>query len=1039
MCYSVYGLNRCVAASCGEPSWDAPTKHDQHQGVHMFAIQGVTGGVAGAGILRRLLLLILLTTLTLPAAAVAPRQSTVPDDLLLPEGPEAITRAMNSGDLELPAAVRRDAQARLARLWTDLGGTWSAATWNPVTLTPRLITGSGFATGLAVADGRTAERVARRFVQRTSYLWGVAPADLAVERTANGLGKWSVHFRQVVGGLPVLGSRLTVTMTESGRIYAFGGDLWPEIERAARPILSPREAVHAARHALADQALASYAPRSGDRARLLRTGILPASASTGHVVHRVQLFINDPLGSWQVDVDALTGEALQIQNALRTLDFTGRITGDVEIYGWCDGVSVDSLALMEVLIDGVGMDTTAADGTYLISYAGSDPESIKVGFTGPYVALNNTNGPNAQIADETTPGVPYDIHWDDTNSRMDERDVFVHTNGIHEFIKAVDPAWTDLDFALPANVNIQQGCNAYWDGESINFFHEEDNCANTGRLGDVIAHEYGHGVTDYMYGDNDPPSDMHEANSDVHGNYYSDNSVVGPGFYLDDCENGIRDSDNDLVWPDDLIGEGHYDGQILAGVHWDIWEDLQATLGEEAGKARAAEIWHFARLLGLPLTQPEQVAWIFIADDDNGNMDDGTPNYDVICQAAEHHGFECPEQFDAVVIHHAAKHYVPAPGDESIPIEATVYSLAGEMNPDSVMVFYRLAGETEFSTAVMTDTGVDDIWEASLPHQPVASTVEYYVFGADMDHNHLTDPRDAPATLHRSQVVTVYDAFEEASGWTAGAPGDDATQGIWELVDPNGVTMAGQFPIQPEDDVTPDPGALCWITGQYEGGYPWYTDADGRTTLTSPIYDLAEYDWAVVSYYRWFQSWGSSAGAMDIDISNDGGTTWINLEHLEGGDPDAAWTLASHNLAGLFATMDQLQFRVVMFGETNPSIDEGGLDDLVIIAGTGDASEIDPETAGVPRLDLHLASGNPAAGAARIQYALPGAGRASLRIFSVTGRVIRTLVDGVQPAGLHEITWDGRDNTGRSLASGIYFIKLRTETGQRTHRLVRVE
>jgi flagellar hook assembly protein FlgD len=51
-------------------------------------------------------------------------------------------------------------------------------------------------------------------------------------------------------------------------------------------------------------------------------------------------------------------------------------------------------------------------------------------------------------------------------------------------------------------------------------------------------------------------------------------------------------------------------------------------------------------------------------------------------------------------------------------------------------------------------------------------------------------------------------------------------------------------------------------------------------------------------------------------------------------------------------------------------------------------------------------------------------GHVSLRIYDLHGRCVRTLVDQVVPAGMHELTWDGTDAAGRRLASGSYVARL---------------
>ncbi len=71
----------------------------------------------------------------------------------------------------------------------------------------------------------------------------------------------------------------------------------------------------------------------------------------------------------------------------------------------------------------------------------------------------------------------------------------------------------------------------------------------------------------------------------------------------------------------------------------------------------------------------------------------------------------------------------------------------------------------------------------------------------------------------------------------------------------------------------------------------------------------------------------------------------------------------------------------------------------------------------------------------KIAYALPRTERVTVRIFNVMGQVVRTLVDGVQPAGHHELTWNGRDESGHAVASGVYFYRFETADYARTVKM----
>jgi hypothetical protein len=80
---------------------------------------------------------------------------------------------------------------------------------------------------------------------------------------------------------------------------------------------------------------------------------------------------------------------------------------------------------------------------------------------------------------------------------------------------------------------------------------------------------------------------------------------------------------------------------------------------------------------------------------------------------------------------------------------------------------------------------------------------------------------------------------------------------------------------------------------------------------------------------------------------------------------------------------------------------------------------------------------NPSQGAVDFAFALPRAGRASLRVLDLQGRPVRTLLEGDLSAGPHALAWDGTDHSGRPSAAGMYFAELRTESGRISRRIVR--
>jgi len=88
------------------------------------------------------------------------------------------------------------------------------------------------------------------------------------------------------------------------------------------------------------------------------------------------------------------------------------------------------------------------------------------------------------------------------------------------------------------------------------------------------------------------------------------------------------------------------------------------------------------------------------------------------------------------------------------------------------------------------------------------------------------------------------------------------------------------------------------------------------------------------------------------------------------------------------------------------------------------------------RLSLSLLGANPVRGNAALNFTLPQPGTVHLHLLDVTGHVVRTLVDGSMSAGPHTASWNGRDNAGRSLPSGVYFARLEAEGGSIVRRVL---
>ena len=99
---------------------------------------------------------------------------------------------------------------------------------------------------------------------------------------------------------------------------------------------------------------------------------------------------------------------------------------------------------------------------------------------------------------------------------------------------------------------------------------------------------------------------------------------------------------------------------------------------------------------------------------------------------------------------------------------------------------------------------------------------------------------------------------------------------------------------------------------------------------------------------------------------------------------------------------------------------------------TSDTQQPGSEMAG----RLAVARPNPFNACATIEYTLEKGGVAEIAVYDVSGRHVRTLVNSYVPAGVHEVVWDGRNDSGGRVASGLYFYRLRTGDVSETRKMI---
>ena len=282
---------------------------------------------------------------------------------------------------------------------------------------------------------------------------------------------------------------------------------------------------------------------------------------------------------------------------------------------------------------------------------------------------------------------------------------------------------------------------------------------------------------------------------------------------------------------------------------------------------------------------------------------------------------------DGAVIRFAAGAPTAVDYASPAPIVAEVRAIRGSLTAGGVRFFSRIGGTGAFSESVMAE-GPAGVFQAALAPLACGATIEWYIEAAtSVGTGRLPRvPGGVFRTLATSTEVRFEDTFDANLGWTVGSAGDNATSGLWVRVDPVGTAA------QPEND-SADSGLLCWVTGQgVVGGAVGAADVDGgTTTLVSPALD-ASHPESAVAYRRWYSnSTGSApnADSMPVQISADGGVTWVQLENVT--ENANAWVQKTFRVADFVTPSANVRLRFLARDLAAGSIVEAGVDHVRVL------------------------------------------------------------------------------------------------------------
>lgn len=331
-----------------------------------------------------------------------------------------------------------------------------------------------------------------------------------------------------------------------------------------------------------------------------------------------------------------------------------------------------------------------------------------------------------------------------------------------------------------------------------------------------------------------------------------------------------------------------------------------------------------------------------------------------------------------------------------------------------------------------------DLWSASVGGRPSGSRIDFYFEATDGPGHVGRHPSSAPAqflTRYVTESVLTQDFEASVADWTVGGAGDAAPRGIWICDDPVG-TWEDERPIQPEADHTAPPSTRCFVTGNaLPGEGLGVNDVDnGCTSLLSPIFSLVGSDLAFLRYSRWFgEGQYFPDDSLEVDLSSDAGASWHALERIA--DGDTTWTAVLLQAPGTIAMTGQMRLRVRACDLGIQGIEEAAFDDFAVESWSSLGAASGVAEQGEPAVRFNRVP-SPAAGQVGIELDARSAAIASLIVYDVSGREVRSLLAGPLAVGRHTAIWNGRDDAGRSVAPGMYFLRLRAGDGQATSRLI---
>ena len=845
-----------------------------------------------------------------PVSAFAPQKGV--ERPLVASGRQP--RAHRDVAWKAPATVA--AQSALARL-----PGWQAL-WDRDTDVPVRAWGPAIAAPGASHDPAAAEAFARAFLAQHLDLLAPGAQASDFELVANATDPSgtlrTVSFVQRASGMAVVGA---------GVGFLFSHDQLMMTSSTALPHVALTVVAASLPRAQLATAATSWLAESGQLTRLRAQGdrvVLPivqprAGAAAPRITYRVVDTVSVEAvagaGRWDVWLDAADGVPVARRSTVRFA--SGRVLFHVPDRYPTSTYSDQAAPYATHTVNGM-TQTAGVDGT--ITWATAGNAAVAPGLSGTYAAITNKAG--ALVTASLSLASGGTVTWDQSaNDQADAQlDSYVYENIVKAFVRAnINPSLGWLDNVESVNVNENMTCNAYSTGNDIHFFQKDTMCENTGRISDVVFHESGHSVhfQSIIPGQGQFDSSLSEGLADTLAIAITGDHGLGRGFFFNDMP--LRDvaPATPKVWPKDADGEPHDEGEIIGEALWDTRVALQNKLGLQAGFAQFLKIYYniVQRSPDIPSSYPEALA----ADDDDGNLANGTPNMCELQAAFGRHGLADPAQTIGLAPPMRDQFTVsftvtPPSGALACPNTPSVQAATLDWNP-------RGATGGSLSLAASGNT-----WSAQIPTQPDGTVVEYAVTITLTDGSVLHYPDNAADPKYQFFVGTATPIkcwdFESGLGdWTH--TGSPTKNDEWAAGAPLGIGG---------DPKTAHGGTnvLGIDLGTDDGLY----SPDTKQSATSPMVDLGGAKTVHLQFYRWL---GVEDGAYDnAKILANGTQVWTNfaspgMPTTEVNHVDKEWRFQDVDVSAQAASG---QMQIAFELDSDPGLELGGwtVDDVCLVS-----------------------------------------------------------------------------------------------------------